>query len=407
MSKQIVIVGGGAAGFFAAIICAENTPSAQITILEATSRVLAKVKISGGGRCNVTHACFDPKSLAEYYPRGRRELTGPFHHWQAQDTVDWFASHGVKLKTEADGRMFPVTDSSQTIIDCLTDEAARLGISVRLNCTVQTVKKNDAGSFALSLSDGSQLAAEKLLLATGGTRLAQSAVLPAALGHETMPAVPSLFSFHVCHPFLNGLAGISFKSVQLQAPAQELASEGALLITHEGLSGPSVLKLSAWGARAFAGTSYHFQVLVDWTNGLDATSMHNTFARYRHQHGRRRIATSALFNLPQRLWERIPAQAGLPEERCWAELRRPEEESLLQTLTAQSFRVEGKSLNKDEFVTCGGVPTREIDFRTMQSKLCPGLYFAGEIIDIDGLTGGFNFQNAWTTGYLAGKALAA
>ncbi|MDR0533312.1 MAG: NAD(P)/FAD-dependent oxidoreductase [Verrucomicrobiales bacterium] len=398
---HLIIVGGGAAGFFAALTAKSANNELQVTILEATSQVLRKVAISGGGRCNVTHACFEPKELVKFYPRGNRELLGAFHKFQPRDTVEWFESRGVKLKTEADGRMFPVSDSSQSIIDCLTREAEKLGVSVLLNANLKAVEKQQDGRFALELANGEFMTTDRLLLACGGTRSLKGAQLAESLGHSSLAPVPSLFSFRIKDERLKKLSGVAKQ--QAAVSSGDLKQQGALLITHEGLSGPAILKLSAWGARIFAEQNYDFTISVDWTAGA---RVREQFTTSRQNFGKRQLRNDPQFEIPQRLWERLLENAEIPEGRRWLELRKSEEETLVRTLTASCFQVSGKSLNKDEFVTCGGIPTREVDFRSMESKLCPGLYFAGEILDIDGVTGGFNFQNAWTTAYLAGTAMA-
>jgi len=417
---HLIIVGGGAAGFFAALTAKSANSELQVTILEATNQVLRKVAISGGGRCNVTHACFEPKELVKFYPRGNRELLGAFHKFQPRDTVEWFESRGVKLKTETDGRIFPVSNSSQSIIDCLTREAEKLGVSVLLNANLKAVEKQQDGRFALELANGEFLTADRLLLACGGTRSLKGAQLAESLGHSTLAPVPSLFSLRIKDERLKKLSGIAKSNVIVEAglalplaistdtvpragQASPLQQSGAILITHEGLSGPAILKLSAWGARIFAEQNYHFTVSVDWTAGA---KVREQFTVCRQHFGKRQLRNDPQFEIPQRLWERLLENAEIPEERRWLELRKAEEEALARTLTAGRFQVSGKSLNKDEFVTCGGIPTKEVDFRSMESKLCPGLYFAGEILDIDGVTGGFNFQNAWTTAWLAGTAMA-
>jgi predicted Rossmann fold flavoprotein len=406
--RSVVITGAGAAGFFSALTCAETNPDCQVTILEQSPQVLSKVKVSGGGRCNVTHHCFDPKQLLTYYPRGHRELIGPFHHWQPHDTITWFESRGVPLKTESDGRMFPTTDSSQTIIDCFIRQAQKLNVTIKTNCKLKSVLRQQDGRFDLELGDGHYLNADALLLATGGTRAAHGAKIAASLGHELIPPVPSLFSLRIKDPRLKGLAGLSKEKVQVHfgTPENRFTQNGPLLITHEGLSGPAILKLSAWGARSFAQSDYNGTLLVDWTAGEKTSQLRELFTRARQETGRRQLSSQAILDLPQRLWERLLEHAEIPPDRRWLELRKKEEEALLQTLTQSRFLVEGKSMNKEEFVTCGGIPTKEVDFRTMESKCCPGLYFAGEILNLDGVTGGFNFQAAWTTGYLAGRAMA-
>ncbi|MDR2463248.1 MAG: NAD(P)/FAD-dependent oxidoreductase [Verrucomicrobiales bacterium] len=400
-TPHLIIVGGGAAGFFAGLTVKDASPALPVTIMESANQVLRKVSISGGGRCNVTHACFVPRELVKFYPRGKRELLGAFHKFQPRDTMAWFESRGVPLKTEADGRVFPVSNSAQSIVDCLTREARRLNVSVRLNAAVSAVARQPDGRFALTLADGECLVASRLLLACGGARNAGGARLAESLGHSSSAPVPSLFSFRVRDERLKNLAGVTAQNVTVSAAG--LQQSGALLITHEGLSGPAILKLSAWGARLFAGENYRFTVSVDWTGGRDVGQQ---FTAKRRRAGQRRLCNDPQFNIPRRLWEWLARGAEIPADRHWHDLRKFEETALARALTASQFPVTGKSAGREEMVTCGGIPTREVDFRTMQSKLRPNLYFAGEILDVDGLTGGFNFQNAWTTGWLAGRALA-
>ncbi|MDR1304666.1 MAG: NAD(P)/FAD-dependent oxidoreductase [Verrucomicrobiales bacterium] len=403
---HLVIAGGGAAGFFAALAVKAVNRALPVTVLETADRVLRKVTVSGGGRCNVTHACFEPAALARFYPRGHRELRGAFHKFQPRDTVAWFAARGVPLKTEADGRIFPVSDRAQSIVACLTREAARLGVTVRTNTGLQAARRQPDGRFALALAGGARLTADRLLLACGGTRAGNGAQLAQTLGHAPIPPVPSLFSFrvrdeHWCEHW-QPLAGVSKAPVTVSAG--DWRQTGAVLITHEGLSGPAILQLSAWGARRFAAQNYHFTVSVDWTAGAGARAQ---FLRCRQHAGQRRLGSDPQFAIPQRLWARLLTSAAIPADRRWRELRKGEAAALTRTLTVSQFQVAGQSLHRGELVTCGGIPTREVDFRTMASKLCAGLYFAGEMLDIDGVTGGFNFQNAWTTGWLAGTDMAA
>ncbi len=404
---NLVVVGGGAAGYFAAITAAAAAPTARVIILEQSDRVLHKVSISGGGRCNVTHDCLDPKRLVSFYPRGHKELIGPFHRWQPADTIAWFEAHGVKLKVEADGRMFPVSDDSQTIVDCLLRAAKAAGVETRRKCGVLEVQRLVGGSgFNLILSDGGSLQADRLVLAAGGTRAGKVAKLAEALGHHPIPAVPSLFSLRTKDHRLEGMAGVSKESVMVtySGTREKYIQSGPLLITHEGFSGPAVLKLSAWAARDFAEADYTGEILVDWTGGVAEQQVIDTLQQQRNDNGKKLIKNRALFGTTMRLWERLVEASGIPSERKWLELKNSEKESLVSQLQRGRFQIQGKSINKDEFVTCGGVPTKEVDFRTMESKCCPGLYFAGEILDIDGVTGGFNFQAAWTTGFLAGMA---
>jgi len=404
---RVAIVGGGAAGFFAAIAAAEH--GADATILEKTSRFLEKVRISGGGRCNVTHACFEPGEFMARYPRGGKALLGPFQKFSATDTVAWFESRGVKLKTESDGRMFPVTDSSETIIDCLTTSAQQSGVKLRANCTVEAVQKLPNGQFEIQTGHADRRDLErydKLLLATGGCRAAAAGQLAASLGHNLVAPVPSLFTFQINSPWLRDLAGISTLA-EVAVLGTKLKERGPLLVTHWGLSGPAVLKLSAWGARALHDVNYQFPLLVNWLPDLNASDLAREFQARRVSVGAKLLVNVPVAPLTARLWEQLVMAAGLPRATRWSALSRAQAEALIRQLTRTEFTVMGKSLNKDEFVTCGGVDLDEVNFKTMESKLCSGLYFAGELLDIDGITGGFNFQAAWTTGFIAGRAMAA
>ncbi|OAM88096.1 NAD(P)/FAD-dependent oxidoreductase [Termitidicoccus mucosus] len=415
MQKQrVVIAGGGAAGFFSAITCAENARGGrEVVLLEASSQPLAKVKVSGGGRCNVTHACFEPRELVKRYPRGARELIGAFHRWQPRDTIGWFGARGVELKTEPDGRMFPVTDDSQTIIDCLERAASEAGASVRLRCGLAAARakgagtgENAAGGFALTLSDGETLDCDRLLLATGGGRSASGPAIAAALGHTIEPPVPSLFTFNTDDPRLRGLAGLSVPVATACVRGTKLRETGPVLVTHWGLSGPAILRLSAWGARELHARDYRFPLQLNWLGASSRERAREELAAARAANPRRQVATWNPFALPQRLWERLAAASGIAPDAVWTATSNNALAALASQLTEGEYAVTGKSTNKDEFVTCGGVRLAEVDFKTMQSRVCPGLYFAGELLDIDGVTGGFNFQAAWTTGRLAGLAMA-
>ena len=438
-SQRVIVVGGGAAGFFAAITCAEAAPDAEVTVLERGPQFLSKVRISGGGRCNVTHACFDARELTARYPRGGRALLAPFKNFQARDTVAWFESRGVKLKTEADGRMFPVSDSSQTVIDCLMNAAKAAGVKLRLNCGVERVVKRDQGGFEMVLAterrtpirrvgvqalacSGSTLkrelqletgvpietlACDHLLLATGGCRAAVAGQLAVSLGHTLEPPVPSLFTFHIESPCLRSLAGISVEPVEVSVPAAKLRERGALLVTHWGLSGPAILRLSAWGARVLHKFNYQFSLQVNWLPQLHAEAIAAELKSRQTAQPARLVVNVPVTPLPLRLWEQLVLAAGIARDTRWAALSRAAQHQLVQQLIRTEFPVTGKSLNQDEFVTCGGVRLAEVNFKTVESKVCPGLFFAGELLDIDGVTGGFNFQAAWTTGWLAGKAMAA
>jgi predicted Rossmann fold flavoprotein len=402
---NVVVVGGGAAGFFAAITAAEA--GARVTLLERGPQFLSKVRISGGGRCNVTHACFEPREFTRRYPRGDRELIGPFHRFQARDTVAWFEARGVPLKVEPDGRMFPTTDSSQTIIDCLMHAAQSAGVKLRLNAGVDQVRREPAGGFSVVLSHGEILSCERVLLATGGCRSAALGQLAVSLGHTLVPPVPSLFTFQIEAPWLRALAGLSVAEAEVAAPDLGLCERGPLLATHWGLSGPVVLRLSAWGARQMSAVNYQFALRVNWLPQLREPDLLREIQSRRASQGAKLVANAPITPLTARLWEALVDQAGLGRTARWASLTRDQAQRLLQQLSRTEFAVTGKSLNKDEFVTCGGVRLNEVNFKTMESRICPGLHFAGELLDIDGITGGFNFQAAWTTGWLAGTAMAA
>jgi predicted Rossmann fold flavoprotein len=403
-----VVAGGGAAGFFAAINCARAASDTDVTVLEKGPQFLSKVRISGGGRCNVTHACFDSSALSGYYPRGARELLSPFKMFEAKDTIDWFEARGVKLKVETDGRIFPTTDSSQTIIDCLLHEARSSGVKLLTNCGLERVLRRADGGFDLTLTGTSAepMRCDRLLLATGGCRVPAGGQIAVSLGHTLAPPVPSLFTFHIETPWLRDLAGISVEFVEASIPAARLRERGALLATHWGLSGPVILRLSAWGARMLHELDYQFGLQVNWLPRLSREAVSAEIDSRRARQARRFIVKTSIGPVPSRLWEQLVLAAGIGRETRWAALSRSAQHQLVQQLTGTEFPVTGKSLNKEEFVTCGGVRLSEVNFKTMESKLCPGLYFAGELLDIDGITGGFNFQAAWTTGWIAGQAMA-
>ncbi len=402
---RIVIVGGGAAGFFAAIACAGKLGDrGTVTLYEATAHPLAKVRVSGGGRCNVTHACFEPRELVKKYPRGGRELLGAFHRWQPRDTIAWFAERGVETKTEADGRMFPVTDDSATIAECLLHAAEKAGVQVVTSLGLRMAERA-GGGFWLTLTDGSNVRCEKLLLATGGNRSSAGFTIAEKLGHTIEPLVPSLFTFHIDDARLIGLSGVSVEHAVVSVRGTKLRTDGPLLITHWGLSGPAVLKLSAWGARELAAVNYEFPLVVNWAPPHTRDSLVRELGEVRTKNPKKQIATWSPLAMPQRLWERLVTSAGIAATTPWAQVGNAALGTLAAQLTAAEFKVVGKSTFKEEFVTCGGVRLAEVDFKTMESRLCPGLHFAGEVLDIDGVTGGFNFQSAWTTGWLAGQAL--
>ena len=405
-SRQIIVIGGGPAGIFAAIACAGASPGAGITVLESGPEFLAKVRISGGGRCNVTHACFEPRELAERYPRGGRALIGPFKRFQPRDTVAWFESRGVQLKTEGDGRVFPVSDDSRTIVDCLLRAAKTAGVKLFARRGVERVTRRATGGFDLSLTGGDTLFCDRLLLAIGGCRTAAAENLAVSLGHTLEPPVPSLFTFHIETPWLRALAGVSVESAEVSAPGTGLRERGPLLVTHWGLSGPAILRLSAWGARALHGLDYRFPLHVNWLPHLGAEAVAAALQSRRVGQPARLVVNTPVPPLPARLWEQLVLATGVNRDTRWAALTRAAQHRLVQQLIRTELPVTGKSMNKEEFVTCGGVRLNEVDFKTMESRVCPGLYLAGEVLDVDGITGGFNFQAAWTTGWIAGRAMA-
>ena len=399
----LAVIGGGAAGFFGAIAAASANGSAQIDLLEAAAHPLQKVKISGGGRCNVTHHCFEPRDLVKGYPRGAKELLGPFTHFGPRETVDWFEQHGVRLKAEADGRMFPVTDRSATVVECLMRAASEAGVTLRLSANVKRIATTGASGFEIALSDGTTERYDQVLLATGGNPAGYR--MAAALGHTVVPCVPSLFTFNIKDARLDGLSGISFDDVGLTLSAgssKPLTQTGPLLITHWGLSGPAVLKLSAWGARVLAEAAYHATLAINFV-GKGAQLVQQQLAAIRAQHPRKRVEVDRRFSIPARYWSRLVQHAGIAADTIWSGVSNASLAALAAELTSAQFAVSGKGIFKEEFVTCGGVTLTEVDFKTMESKLVPGLYFAGEILDIDGITGGFNFQSAWTTGWIGGR----
>ncbi len=405
---DLVVIGGGAAGFFGAIVCAETFPGARVLILEATTRVLTKVKISGGGRCNVTHHQFDPKQLITNYPRGQKELIGPFHRFQPKDTVTWFANHGVELKVEDDGRMFPVTNDSQTIIDCFHSVSRDSGVILRKNMLVQSIKPCEIG-FEVHVKSASSVRTRHVLLASGSMPYGVS--LASGLGHRLVSPVPSLFTFQIEDPLLEGLSGISFPSVRvslkIKGVSQDFVQEGPCLITHWGLSGPAVLKLSAFAARELYNCSYKANVQVNWNHPLKMEEAFQKLEICKKQFPKKKMGNENPFSCVRRFWDSILRESGFTEEVLFGDATKKQLQELAYRMTKTSLGLSGKGVFKEEFVTSGGVAREEIDFRSMESKIHPGLYFAGEAIDIDGVTGGFNFQNAWTGAWLAGQAIAA
>ncbi len=399
---DLVVIGGGAAGIFAAIAAKTASPSAKVILLEKSGVLLSKVRISGGGRCNVTHACFDPAKLCTHYPRGGKELLGAFHRFQPSDTIAWFEAHGVSLKTESDGRMFPVTDSSETIIQCLLAASQKLGVQIHLKQHIQAIEKEGMG-FSIQFKESQEpLYTSHLLLATGNS--AAGCAFAQHLGHTIQPPVPSLFTFNVPTSPLKELSGISVENVRIHIKGTSLVQTGPLLITHFGFSGPAVLKLSAWGARYFHEKEYRVEILLDWLPHLSEDALFAQLSQCKTSHPQKTLNAENPFKLPKNLWTCLLKENA---HKRIGEISTKELRNLSHKLHADSYQVDGKTTHKEEFVTCGGVHLKEIDFKRMESKVCPGLFFAGEILDIDGVTGGFNFQNAWTTGFLAGSAAAS
>ena len=397
---DILIIGGGAAGFFTAINIAENNPKLKVAILERGKEVLTKVKISGGGRCNVTHACFVPNELVKFYPRGEKELKGPFHQFCSGDTIEWFEKHGVELKIEEDGRMFPISDSSQTIIDCFVSATRKLGIEVLTGQSVQSIFKGD-GYWKVETQQQSYKC-RALVMATGSNPKIWD--MMETLGHSVVEPVPSLFTFNIKDARIKDLMGVSaFASVKVKD--SNLKASGPVLITHWGMSGPGILRLSAWGARELAAKNYHFTLQVNWLNEVDFESALDNLKELKEENAKKLVLKFCPFDFPKRLWESLLTASAITAETKWADVSKKQLSELAQQLTNGQFQVNGKSTFKEEFVTAGGIDLKEVNFKTMESKLHQNLYFAGEILNIDAITGGFNFQNAWTGGFLAAKAI--
>lgn len=392
---DIIIVGGGAAGFFTAINIVEKHPKLKVAILERGKEVLSKVRVSGGGRCNVTHACFVPNDLVKFYPRGEKELRGPFHQFCSGDTIEWFEKHGVALKIEEDGRMFPESDSSQTIIDCFMQATQKLGIDILCNHSVQSLYQGE--EYWKVETTQEHFSCQKLILTTGSNPKIWE--LLNTLGHSIVPAVPSLFTFNIKDKRIKDLMGVSaWASVKVKNT--KLTATGPLLITHWGMSGPGILRLSAWGARELFDKNYQFALQVNWLNDTTTSEAEDQLKELKLEHSKKTVAKKSPFDFPNRLWEKLVDAAEITAETKWADLSKKQLQSLALQLTAGEYQVNGKSTFKEEFVTAGGIDLKEINFKTMESKVLKNLYFAGEIVNIDAITGGFNFQNAWTGGFI-------
>ncbi|MEZ5059512.1 MAG: NAD(P)/FAD-dependent oxidoreductase [Saprospiraceae bacterium] len=412
-----IIIGGGAAGYMAAITVAETKPGAKVLILERGKDVLQKVLVSGGGRCNVTHDCSDPQMLVNYYPRGKKELLSPFTRFGQPQTVEWFSKRGVLIKKEADGRMFPISDDSKTIINCLQNAANKGKVELRTGMRVSKVSKEADEIWKIDLTHHAPLFSKTVFLGSGSNPAIWKML--EELGHSIVPPVPSLFTFNIKDPRLKDLMGVSKEKVglsikspsnadkKLQKEAKKLKETGSLLITHWGLSGFGILRLSAWGARVFETLNYQFELVVDWLPELSLNELEEAITDWKQQNLKKRIIGLSPFQgISARLWASLSGYILKDKEKKWADISKSETRELLEVLNASTFKVNGKSTFKEEFVTAGGVVLKEIDFKNFESKLFPGLYMAGEVLNIDAVTGGFNFQAAWTGAYLAGKGIA-
>lgn len=400
VNYDVVIVGGGAAGFFTAINVVENNPKLKVAILERGKEVLSKVRVSGGGRCNVTHACFIPNDLVKFYPRGEKELRGPFHQFCSGDTIEWFEKRGVELKIEEDGRMFPVTDSSQTIIDCFLNASKKLGIDVLTGQSVQSVFKGE--DYWKIETNQQSFKCGKLVMTTGSNPKIWE--MMTAFGHSIVEPVPSLFTFNIKDNRIKDLMGVS-AIASVKVKDSKLKASGPLLITHWGMSGPGILRLSAWGARELAAKNYQFILQVNWLNDLDFDTVLEDLKEIKEINSKKMVSKFCPFEFPKRLWESLLEASEIKPETKWADVSKKQLTDLVNQLTNGQFQVNGKSTFKEEFVTAGGIDLKEINFKTMESKLHPNLFFAGEILNIDAITGGFNFQNAWTGGFIIANAI--
>ncbi|MFZ4107085.1 NAD(P)/FAD-dependent oxidoreductase [Flavobacterium sp.] len=397
---DIIIVGGGAAGFFTAINIVEKNPNLKVAILERGKEVLSKVKISGGGRCNVTHACFVPNDLVKFYPRGEKELRGPFHQFCSGDTIDWFEKHGVELKIEDDGRMFPVSNSSQTIVDCFLTATQKLGIDILTGQSVQSIFK--AIDYWKVETTTENFSCQNLILTTGSNPKIWEML--AKIGHTIITPVASLFTFNIGDKRTKDLMGVSALA-SVKVKNSKLEASGPLLITHWGMSGPGILRLSAWGARELAEKKYQFAIQVNWLHDSTLDEAEEKLKELKLEHSKKVVAKKSPFEFPNRLWENLVLASIISEDTKWADLTKKQLQNLAMQLTQGEFQVNGKSTFKEEFVTAGGIDLKEINFKTMESKLHPNLYFAGEIVNVDAITGGFNFQNAWTSGFIVAEAI--
>jgi predicted Rossmann fold flavoprotein len=405
IKKRLVVIGGGAAGFFCAINAAQLNPALEVLIIEKSSKVLSKVRISGGGRCNVTHHCFSIAEMIKKYPRGNSFLKKSFHHFFTTDTIEWFNKRGVALKSEADGRMFPVSNTSETIVQCLMQEVNKFGVQLLLNRDVQSLINID-GIWKIIFRNEESITADFVCVACGGFNKAEQFNWLTATGHSIEAPVPSLFTFNMPNNTITQLMGITVEQAQVKIIGSSFQQQGPLLITHWGLSGPAILKLSAWAARDLAQKNWHFSVAVNWLPNYNEQTLKEKIQQIRFEQAPQKMFNKNPFGLPIRLWQYLLQQSDINDTIRWADLPAKEQNKLIKNICTQVFEVKGKTTFKEEFVTAGGIQLNEVDFNTMQSKIVPNLFFAGEVLNIDGVTGGFNFQSAWTTGYLAGKTIA-
>jgi hypothetical protein len=407
--KKLIVVGGGAAGFFCAVNVAAQNPGIKVILIEKSNKLLSKVKVSGGGRCNVTHACFSIAEMIKKYPRGEKFLKQAFHHFFTTDTIEWFESKNVKLKTEADGRMFPESNSSDTIINCLLQEANKNRVEILMNREILRIEKpsqENENAFQLFCKDGSVLEADFVCIACGGFHKREQYNWLTKLGHTFESPVPSLFTFNVPKNPIAELMGISVENAQVKINGTKFSQTGPLLITHWGFSGPAVLKLSAFAAKELSKIDYDFTVTINWLADYHENSVLEKLKLIRHQIASKKMINKNPFNLPQRLWEFHLQQSAIDAEKRWADLPAKQQNLLAKQLCSQQFQVKGKTTFKEEFVTAGGIRLNEVDATTMESKMVPHLFFAGEVLDVDGITGGFNFQHAWTSGWIAAREIS-
>lgn len=401
---KVAIIGGGAAGFFAAISCKAHHPDAIVSIFEKSQKTLSKVKVSGGGRCNVTNACESKSDFLKHYPRGQKQLKKTFNHFDRQNTIEWFESRGVKLKAESDGRMFPVTDDSQTIIDCLRNETERSGVSVIQKKSIVELKPHAVNGFDLTFDSGESDFFDFVIVATGGSPKSVGYDWLRNLGHTIIEPVPSLFTFNIPEEKkLKDLMGLAAPNALVKIQGTKMMQEGPVLVTHWGLSGPAILKLSAWGARQLFELNYNFKAQVNWSGGMNEEELRQLVLKTSEVQSKKKVINAKPIDLPNRLWEYLLDRIELDANVIWAEVNKKQKNRLVNVLVNDEYTVVGKTTFKEEFVTCGGVDLADVDFNTMQSRKLPGLFFAGEVLDIDGITGGFNFQAAWSTGFVAGR----